>query len=89
MIDKSINMNMLSVVIQDRTGQVFQGEVAAVSSVNTVGAFDVLPLHSNFVTTISQQVTIFAELAGQPKVFQINSGLLRATNNVVEVFIGL
>ena len=43
-------MDTLQVRIVSPKGEVFKGEATAVSSRNSVGNFDILPQHANFVT---------------------------------------
>lgn len=45
----------LHVRIVSPKGPIFQGEVLSVSSINSKGPFDILPLHANFVTLIENQ----------------------------------
>lgn len=81
-------LETLSIVINDRTGVLFSGEVAAVSSTNELGTFDILGEHANMVTTITEKV-ILHKINKTTQEFKLNSGLLRVTKNHVEIYIGL
>ena len=66
----------------------FQGEVWAVSSQNQVGKFDILPGHINFITLISDNMTL--HLPNQRRVgYKFNRGVLEVSKNKVNVFLGL
>lgn len=83
-----IDLDHLTITVKDRSGELFQGKALTVSSLNHVGPFDVMARHSNMVTTIQEKIV----LQTSPEQFQtieLNSGLLRVTNNQVEVFVGL
>lgn len=70
----------------DYETELFSGEVTAVSSQNSVGPFDVLGLHSNFITQIEGQLTL--HLSGdQQKQWSIQSGVLRCLETAVNVYI--
>ena len=66
----------------------FDGKAAAVSSVNKVGPFDVLPLHENFITLLKEKVVIHG-LDGKAIAIPCENGLLEVSENVVKVFIGI
>lgn len=50
--------NYLSVRISNPKKVVWEGEAVSVSSVNTQGAFDILPQHANFITYTENQPII-------------------------------
>ncbi len=47
--------NTLTVKIISPTQTIFDGEAFSVSSVNSLGKFDILPMHANFITLIQKQ----------------------------------
>ncbi|MBI4079117.1 MAG: hypothetical protein HY429_02355 [Candidatus Levybacteria bacterium] len=66
----------------------FQGEADAISSVNEAGNFDVLPLHTNFISLIQKTLVIYQQ--GQKlKEMQIEAGIIKVTNNNVNIFLGI
>lgn len=66
----------------------FRGEADAVSSQNKLGKFDILPEHINFITLISDELTIHT--ADKKKVaYQFERGVLEVSENKVNVFLGL
>jgi len=44
--------NILKVRILSPQQLIFQGEALSVSSVNSEGKFDILPMHANFITMV-------------------------------------
>lgn len=78
----------LSLIVRDRAGVIFEGEVDAVSSYNESGPFDVLPLHINFISLIKKMLSIHRK----EKVLQqvrVGSGVLAVHENKVEVYLGI
>ena len=49
---------MLKVLVRDREGIKFNGSAQYISSVNSVGSFDILAGHSNFISLIRKKVAI-------------------------------
>lgn len=66
----------------------FEGKVFGVSSFNNQGVFDIWPQHTNFISIIHQNVVI-THKDGQKKEFPVQSGVIRAIDNKVEVFLGI
>jgi F0F1-type ATP synthase epsilon subunit len=66
--------------------KIFSGEVSAISSFNALGPFDLLNLHSNFISTIEKELRIHKE--GGEKVIPLATGVLRCLNTHVSIFIG-
>ena len=75
-------------MIRDRAGLLYEGEVEAFSSYNDKGPFDVLSLHTNFISLINKGVdlrlkgTIFKNLP-------LETGVMKVKENKIEVYIGI
>lgn len=80
-------MEKIKVIVRDRSGVVFDGEVDAVSSANPVGNYDVLPFHSNFITTVSVGVTIH-DNGRKIREIPVEKGILRVKSDAVEIYLG-
>jgi len=80
--------NKFKLKIQSREGVIFEGEVAALSSKNEYGKFDILAKHANFISLITSTLEI-KQLGGVVKQMKIDNGLLRVKGNVVEVYLGI
>ncbi len=80
--------NRLFVTVRTRRGLTFEGELFAVSSFNQVGAFDVLPDHSNFVSMIAKRL-ILHKPDGRKEELNVDKGVIMVEKNRVQVFIGI
>lgn len=67
---------------------VFEGNATAISSYNEKGPFDILPLHANFISIIQNELIIH-ESKGKTQEMKIGSGILKAVENKVLVFLGI
>lgn len=83
MEDLTINLK-----IRSREGIIFDGRAYAFSSVNAVGPFDILPIHANFVGTFKDQMVIHL-VDGSARRMDVKSGIVRARENNVDVFVGV
>jgi len=81
------NKKAIHVVIKNKSGVVLEDDVFAISSYNQVGVFDVLPLHTNFISLIRKKLTIHK--GNENKDLDIGVGLLRVIQNQVHIFLGL
>ncbi|HBC72535.1 MAG: hypothetical protein UX91_C0003G0084 [Candidatus Amesbacteria bacterium GW2011_GWB1_47_19] len=82
------NDNLLKVTVRSRQGLVFEGPLAAVTSYNTKGVFDILPLHTNFVSMIFKKV-ILLKADGKKEEINVSNGVVIVENNQVKVFLGV
>ncbi|GIW62849.1 MAG: hypothetical protein KatS3mg090_0675 [Patescibacteria group bacterium] len=78
------NLVIEKVIIITEQKIIFNDEATFVTSVNEMGKFDILPLHSNFMSSISNYI-IIGQTNGSRKKIKINNGILRVKNNKVEV----
>lgn len=77
-----------TLVIRERGGVVFSGDVVSISSVNTLGPFDVLYEHENMVAVIQKTITYRMEDKTE-KTLAIDRGILHVKENVVRIFLGV
>lgn len=66
----------------------YNGPAFAVSSINKIGPFDILPEHENFITLLKDKVVIHG-LDGRDTEIPCQNGLLEVSENVVRVFLGI
>ena len=88
MITTSQPTLILAVTIRDREGTLFEGKAEAVSSFNEKGPFDILPLHANFISLITNSVVLRVPGAA-PREISLKTGILKAKENRVEVYVGI
>lgn len=81
-------VNEIEVYIRDAENVKYDGSARAVTSVNDTGMFDILPYHANLICIVKNYVKLY-DKTGQIKEFKVDSGVLRASNNKVEVYLGV
>jgi F0F1-type ATP synthase epsilon subunit len=80
------NNNVLHVRISKASELVWEGNAQSVSSKNSDGTFDILPMHSNFVTLIREDpIKIVAE-DGSEKKYVFKQSVIFVNENKVKIF---
>lgn len=77
----------IHIQIKDKNGVVAEDNVTAISSYNEVGLFDVLPLHTNFISLIKTKI-ILHKPTGDREI-KVGTGLLQVINGQIRVYLGL
>ena len=88
MTNKIHNIHKLYLSIKSVNKTLFDSEVQTVTSVNERGVFDILPLHTNFITLIKDYVLIDKNLPTETR-FNIDRGVLYVLSNRVYVYRGI
>lgn len=78
----------LHVFIRNRDTVLINEDVLSLTSVNEKGIFDILPLHSNFISLVEQKVTL-TRMDGSKEEVVVSNGILRVIENRVEIYIGV
>lgn len=78
----------LTVSVASSSKKFYEGEAKSVSSNNTVGPFDILPRHENFISLIRDRLSI-VDTSGKKFQLKITSGLLEVSGNQVRIFLGI
>lgn len=81
-------MANMQVVIRDRKGVVWEGGATAVSSINSVGPFDVLASHANFISIIKNRIVVTKSDKSKQE-FNVDSGVMQVRENKVMVYLGV
>ena len=66
----------------------FEGPVKTVSSINKKGKFDILAMHTNFISLINEKIEI-VNLEGKKQEFKIDSGIVKVSKDNVEIYVGV
>lgn len=66
----------------------YRGSAVAISSLNKVGKFDILPKHTNFISIISKRLTVHL-LDKKTIDYEFRRGVIEVSDNLVKVFLGL
>ena len=80
--------DLLTVTIRDRKGVVWQGEATVVSSINSVGPFDVLQNHANFISIIKTRLVV-TKMDKTKQEFNVDSGVMQVRENKIMVYLGV
>jgi F0F1-type ATP synthase epsilon subunit len=78
----------LRVVIKSKNDILFQGTVSTITSKNERGVFDILLLHTNFITLISEYIILDKDLPTQKR-FNFEKGVLYVLANKVDIYVGI
>jgi len=76
----------LTLVIRTRSDTIFNGEVAAVSSINPAGPFDILPEHASFISLINNIVIVHGK-DGVKRQMKISEGIMHVDENTVHIYL--
>lgn len=83
-----ISRDILSVEVRNPDTVLFSGQAVSVSSKNSVGPFDVLPQHENFISLLSDKIVIFKD-KHQKQEIPNTSAIIKAKQNRVTIFLGV
>ena len=79
---------LISAVVRDRSGVVFDDQIRGVTAYNDRGMFDVLPVHSNFISVLRKKLVLH-KTDGSKQEIHLDSGVIRVLTGKIEAFIGL
>jgi len=74
--------------VYTRKGIIFDEEVKSVTSYNDTGKFDVLQMHTQFISKIKQSISI-DKVDGSNIVYPVGDAIMRVKGEQVEVFLGI
>jgi F0F1-type ATP synthase epsilon subunit len=83
-----MSQSLLEVIIRDSHRVLYEGTAERVTSWNEVGTFDILPWHTNFVSVIKNQLSLFDDHTKKIEISLIR-GVMYVKQNKVQVFLGL
>lgn len=82
------NSSVLNVEVRSRQGLIFSGDLKAISAFNTVGPFDILPGHANFVSMIVNKLILHGD-PGKTDEINVDNGVIVVEENNVKIFLGV
>ena len=77
----------LTVLVKDPSAVLFEGKADAISTHNTFGPLDILPLHENFISIITKEVIIHN--GKDEKKFPVDLGIITVTEDIVTILLGV
>jgi F0F1-type ATP synthase epsilon subunit len=86
--DTESNKELLKVKVMNPVATMYDGSAVAVSAYNKLGAFDILPGHTRFITLIYNQLKIRVNMKKEER-FELKRGVLRCLDNSVNVYVGI
>lgn len=66
--------------------ELFSGEALSLSSINSAGKFDILPMHANFVTLVENTPIIIRKADKSDEKFEFPMAIIYAANNQVKIY---
>ncbi len=85
--EPKVGLRELKVTIISADDNVFNGTVYMITSVNKDGEFDILPLHTNFITLIKDKI-ILHKTNGEKQEITITNGVLKVVENKIDIILG-
>jgi F0F1-type ATP synthase epsilon subunit len=76
----------LYVRISKATEVVWEGDALSVSSVNSDGPFDILGMHSNFITLVKDNPIKIVTLDNEEKIYKFKQTVIYVHDNKVKIF---
>ena len=75
----------MTVEIDSPEKQIWQGTALSVTSENSAGLFDILPMHANFITIIEKK-PIKIKTAGKIEEFNFDNAIIYVSKNKVLIY---
>src|SRR2546421_507970 len=82
------NQKQIKVEILTTEDIVFEGEVDRISSFNEIGAFDVYPMHANFISIIGNKVALYQKHE-KIKELTFEKAVMKVKKDIVSIFLGI
>jgi F0F1-type ATP synthase epsilon subunit len=79
---------LIKVQVLNSEDILFEGDVDRISSFNEVGAFDVYPMHANFISIIGKQVTLYNNHK-KLKELTFEQAVMKVKQDTVYIFLGM
>lgn len=65
---------------------IYNGQAASISSTNSVGNFDILPEHANFITIVENKPITVRVVDGPEHTFNFPLAIIHTINNRVDIY---
>ncbi|MGE5041447.1 MAG: hypothetical protein ACM3IJ_00920 [Candidatus Levyibacteriota bacterium] len=80
--------NTLDVIIRDPDKVVFKGKAVAVSTKNSVGPMDILPQHENFISIVTDFITVWTDKDHKQEI-KTDKAVVKAEHNKIIIYTGV
>jgi len=79
---------LIKVQVLNTDSVVYEGDVDRISSFNEIGAFDVYPMHANFISIIGKQLALYNKHQ-KVKEVTFEQAVMKVKQDSVEIFLGM
>ncbi len=79
---------LIKVQVLNTEDMIFEGEVDRISSFNEVGAFDVYPMHANFISIIGEKLSLYNKHK-IVKELEFEKAVMKVRQDIVYIFLGM
>lgn len=87
-MENPANTGKLTVIARAPFNIYYEGDAEAVTAINKVGKFDILPEHADFFSILSPG-EIIIETSTDPVVFNVSNGIVTVRDNEVMLFVNI
>lgn len=81
-------LDELYITIRNSESLLYEGAIKAITSFNEKGKFDIIPMHTNFISIIQSKLSIY-QMDGKIAEITFDNGILKVKGNKVSVFLGV
>lgn len=85
---EAFDPNTLDVLVRDPDRIVFKGKAIAVSTKNSVGPMDILPQHENFISIVTDFITIWTDKDHKQEI-KTDKAVIKAETNKIIIYTGV
>ncbi len=83
-----IGKNKLYLLVRNNESILYEGFISGVTSFNEKGKFDIIPMHTNFISIIKDKIVIH-EINGRVAEIELEHGILKVMTNKIDIFLGI
>jgi len=82
------NPKSIDVKVLTTEETLFEGTVDRISSYNEIGAFDVYPMHANFITILGKELILY-DKHKKVKELKFEQAVMKVKKDIVYIFLGI
>jgi F0F1-type ATP synthase epsilon subunit len=79
---------LIKTIVRDTENILYEGYVDRITAFNEIGQFDVYPMHANFISILTQQVTLYHNKE-KVKELKIEKAVMKVKKDVAQIFLGI
>lgn len=82
------NKNSINIKVRDTETILFEGEIDRISSFNEVGAFDIYPMHANFISIINSKLILYNKNK-KLKELTFEQAIMKVKKDIAHIYLGV